>query len=190
MSLRILRFKRIASTQDTARRLAERGAPSWTVVLADRQRRGRGRMERSWSSGAGGLYLSVILRPRAAPADLARWSLLCGQACAAALQKASGLKTVVSPPNDIFASAPGSPTGAYKKVCGILLEASGDTKNVDWLIAGIGINVDNRLPKTLERASSLRTLLGRRRRISKGTILKAVIKELRLRSKKELWQDC
>lgn len=155
---RIYHLARTASTQALARRLAEAGEPAWTVIRADSQTRGRGRMDRRWSSGPGGLYFSLILRPEAAPADLPPLSLAFAEACARALEKLAGLATAIKPPNDVLALAA---DGSYRKVCGILLEASGDTKSVHWLAAGIGVNVGNRLPKRLGFASSLAQLTGR-----------------------------
>lgn len=171
----IRRFKTLPSTQALARKLAEEGAPAWTVVLAERQTRGRGRMERRWSSGPGGLYFSVVLRPRIAPERLAELSPAVGEACARALCRASGLETTVKPPNDVLARAKaGEP---FKKVCGILLEASSGSKTVYWLVAGVGVNVANRLPKSLPGAASLSALAGRR--LSAAKVLDALMGELR-----------
>ncbi|MFA6030700.1 MAG: biotin--[acetyl-CoA-carboxylase] ligase [Elusimicrobiota bacterium] len=174
----ILRLRSTPSTQAVARRLAAEGAPAWTLVRADRQTRGRGRLERSWSSGAGGLYVSLVLRPRLAPAALADLSLLFGEACAAALRALTGLETFVKPPNDVLARAG---DGSWRKVCGILLEASGDSKMVDWVVAGIGINVRNRIPRALPEAASIQTLTGRAPETDE--VLDAVLKELRRRMK-------
>jgi BirA family biotin operon repressor/biotin-[acetyl-CoA-carboxylase] ligase len=189
------RFKTLPSTQTLARRLAEEGAAPWTLVLAERQTQGRGRMERRWSSGHGGLYFSLVLRPKIAPRDLARLSPAFGEACARALCKATGLETMVKPPNDVLARAKvvlpshgpcGAKTrrggrakgeGVFKKVCGILLEASSDSKTVYWLVAGVGINLDNRLPKSLPEAASLSTLAGKK--FAASRVLDALLGELR-----------
>lgn len=170
---RIYHLRRTASTQALARRLAEGGEPAWTLIRADRQTRGRGRMDRRWSSGPGGLYFSLILRPETEPRDLPPLSLAFAEACARALRKLTGLMTAIKPPNDVLARAP---EGDFRKICGILLEASGDTKSVHWLAAGIGVNVNNRLPSELGSASSLAALTGRE--FDPSLVFDAVLEEL------------
>ena len=172
---RVLHLKSSRSTQTLARRMAERGAPAWTLVRADRQTRGRGRMERSWSSGKGGLYVSLILRPRLTPAGLAGLSLAAAKACARALA-APGLELFIKPPNDILARRAGSAEPA-RKVCGILLEASGDTQAVDWVVLGIGVNAANRLPRALSSAATLSELSGRR--VGPEAVLPRLLRRLR-----------
>lgn len=156
----VLHLERAPSTQVLARRMAEEGAPAGTLVRADRQTRGHGRMGNRWSSGLGGLYFSLILRPGIRPAALADLSLATAAACAAALARVTRLKTAVKLPNDIFAyDKSGRPPP--RKVCGILIQASGDTKKVDWMVIGVGVNVNNRVPPSLTAAASLRGLAGR-----------------------------
>lgn len=155
---RLVRKKTLASTQTLARQLADKGAPAWTLVWADHQSRGRGRMDRRWASAKGGLYASLILRPRLRPTRLARLSLEAGKAAAEAVAEASGLQTRVEMPNDVLAKAP---NGDYKKVCGILIEAAGDSKHVEWVVIGVGVNVNNKVPNTLPQAASLAKLSGK-----------------------------
>ncbi len=81
-----MRLKSVDSTQTEARRLAAAGAPDGTLVWADRQTAGRGRMDRRWKSAAGGLYVSWLLRPKFAPERLAELSLAVGEALAEALR--------------------------------------------------------------------------------------------------------
>jgi BirA family biotin operon repressor/biotin-[acetyl-CoA-carboxylase] ligase len=171
--MRLLRFESLGSTQAEARRLAEEGAAAWTLVWALRQTAGRGRMERSWSSEPGGLYVSLILRPRAVPSDLPGYSLLFAEACAAAIMKETGLETAIKPPNDVLCRPKG---GDWKKVCGILLEASGGSKSVDWLVAGIGINVDNPVPPALAEAGRLNAMAPRP--VGIEALLEAVLDEI------------
>lgn len=152
--MKLLRRVRIASTQDAARRLAEAGAPAGTVVWALRQTRGRGREDRRWASPAGGLYFSLIERPRLKPAALARLSLRIGSALAAALRR-RGVDTRVKRPNDVLARTP----VGWRKLAGILIEARSSGADVDWVVIGVGVNVNNAPP--LESAASLRELTGR-----------------------------
>ncbi|MBI3298792.1 MAG: biotin--[acetyl-CoA-carboxylase] ligase [Elusimicrobia bacterium] len=167
---RLVRKKVIASTQTLARELADKGAPAWTVVWADRQSRGRGRMERRWASGPGGLYASIILRPHIRPTHLARLSLEAGKAAAEAVAEASGLETRIEMPNDVLARARG---GEYRKVCGILIEAAGDSRHIDWVVVGVGVNVNNKVPKSLPQASSLAFMTGKEHSVE--AVLAAVI---------------
>ncbi|MBB6098869.1 BirA family biotin operon repressor/biotin-[acetyl-CoA-carboxylase] ligase [Deinobacterium chartae] len=118
-----------SSTQDVLRQLAEAGAPEGTVVLAERQTSGRGRRGRAWVSAAGGLYFSVLLRPRLALADLALLPLAAGVALHAACG-VGGLKW----PNDLLA-----PDG--RKLAGVLLEADLRGEELRHALLGIGVNV-------------------------------------------------
>ncbi|MBI3547701.1 MAG: biotin--[acetyl-CoA-carboxylase] ligase [Elusimicrobia bacterium] len=172
------------STQDLAREMAEKRCPEWTLVIADKQSHGRGRLGRKWGSSKGGLYFSMVLRPEVPPTALAHLSLTTASAVAKALSSISGLQVAVKPPNDVLAapagvdgtggSDPGPEDPAtgkisvplagkenLKKVCGILAEASGSSTKTDWVVLGIGINVNNRVPKSLPRAGVLSELAGR-----------------------------
>jgi len=133
-------------------------------------------MDRRWSSGPGGLYFSLILRPKMELDQLPGLSLAVAQACAGALAGIAGIETTVKAPNDVLGRAPADP-GEFRKICGILIEASGDSKSVHWLAVGIGVNVNNRLPKTLAEASSLAELT--RRRFDLSEVLDTVLDGLR-----------
>ena len=167
---RLVRTARVDSTQNVARRLAEEGAPDGTLVWALSQTAGKGRMGRRWRSAPGGLYASWLLRPAFAPDRLGEFSLACGEALAQALH-GFGVKTAVKPPNDVLALCP---DGKARKLCGILCEASGDSKRLHWLVVGFGINVNNAPP--LKRATSLRLLV--KRRVSVPSVLRAAMSRL------------
>ncbi len=149
---RLVRLAIVDSTQSEARRLAEAGAPDGTLVWALSQTAGKGRMGRKWRSAPGGLYASWLLRPKFAPSRLGELSLACGAALAEALRD-FGAATSVKPPNDVLALCP---DGKARKLCGILCEASGDSKRLHWLIVGFGVNVNNAPP--LKRSTSLHAL--------------------------------
>ena len=153
---RLVRLTQTDSTQLVARRLADEGAPDGTLVWALEQSKGKGRMGRRWRSTPGGLYVSWLIRPKFAPERLAEFSLACGAAAAAALRELGVREPAVKPPNDVLARGD---DGKYRKICGILCEASGDSSRLHWLVVGIGVNVDNDPP--LKRATSLKALLGR-----------------------------
>ena len=173
---KVVRLKLVDSTQLAARKLAEEGEPEGTLVWADRQSAGRGRLDRKWVSGPGGLYISLILRPRIAPKRLAELSLASADAVAQAVNDLTGLKTAVKPPNDVMMQAAG---GDFKKVCGILIEASGGAEEVEWIVLGVGLNVNNKIAKTLPEASSLAALAGREFDI--GEVLRRVLESFQKR---------
>ncbi|MDE2143586.1 MAG: biotin--[acetyl-CoA-carboxylase] ligase [Elusimicrobia bacterium] len=168
---RLIRLEESDSTQTVARRLAGENAPDGTLVWALRQTAGKGRMGRRWRSAPGGLYVSWLIRPSFPPSRLEDFSLACGAAAAAALRDASGVTTAVKPPNDVLAL---SADGKYRKLCGILCEASGDSSRLHWLVVGIGVNVNNDPP--LKRATSVKALTGRSTGLE--PVLRALMKRL------------
>lgn len=133
--LRTVRFgrplqvhRRVTSTNDLARMLAAGGAPEGTAVIASEQSHGRGRLGRRWTSPAGGLYFSIVLRPLL-PRE--RWSLISLAAAvgaAAGAEAVAGVPIKVKWPNDLLLDG--------DKVGGILVEAAEETA-----VCGIGINV-------------------------------------------------
>ena len=127
-------FDTIDSTNTEAKRMAANGAPHGTVLIADRQTGGRGRMGRSFHSPAGtGLYLSVLLRPQCPAEKLMH--LTCATAVAAcdALEQAAGLRPGIKWTNDLVVDG--------KKLGGILTELSLDKDGkAPWAVIGIGIN--------------------------------------------------
>jgi BirA family biotin operon repressor/biotin-[acetyl-CoA-carboxylase] ligase len=131
----ILFFPEIDSTNREARDRARGGAREGTVILADSQSCGKGRLGRSWESPAGAnLYFSVILKPLIPAAAAPQITLLAGVAAARALSGISGLECVIKWPNDIFFRG--------KKLAGILAEMEGEGSRVGFIILGIGVNVN------------------------------------------------
>ena len=128
-------FHVVDSTNDEAMALAARGALEGTVVIADAQERGRGRMGRSWTSPPGvGVYLSVILRPAIPPHDTPSLTLLGAVAVAEAIEEVVGLAAGVKWPNDLIVRG--------RKVGGILGEVAAETSHLHYVVLGIGINVN------------------------------------------------
>ncbi|MEM7043988.1 MAG: biotin--[acetyl-CoA-carboxylase] ligase [Pseudomonadota bacterium] len=126
----------VGSTNDEAAKLADAGASSGTIVLADRQTTGRGRLGRRWHSEPGNLHASVLLRPDCSLKDAAQLSLLAGVALADVLIAECPAESVVRLkwPNDILID------GA--KVAGILLESAGDKMgHLTHVILGVGVNL-------------------------------------------------
>ena len=139
------------STNDGARQLAEQGAPEGTLVLAEEQTQGRGRLGRSWLSERGaGIYASILLRPVLKPRDAAVLTLVAAVAGSEAIEHASGLNADIKWPNDLLLSG--------RKCCGILSEMQAERDDIRYVVVGIGINVNHSVfPEELgQRATSLR----------------------------------
>ncbi|HEU0006091.1 MAG TPA: biotin--[acetyl-CoA-carboxylase] ligase [Terriglobia bacterium] len=139
------------STNDDARQLAEQGAPEGTLVLAEEQTQGRGRLGRSWLSERGaGIYASVLLRPILKPRDAAVLTLVAAVAGSEAIEQGCGLRADIKWPNDLLLSG--------RKCCGILSEMQAERDDIRYVIVGIGINVNHSVfPAELgQRATSLR----------------------------------
>ena len=129
---KIIHYKEIDSTNDEAKRLLRKGIEEGTVIIADRQTKGRGKPGSIWFSPLGvGVYLSVVLKPFKNPKDLAPTTLLGARSVVRTIEKIGGLRSEIKLPNDVMLNG--------KKVSGILVErrASG------YLIIGIGVNVNN-----------------------------------------------
>ncbi|MHB2021656.1 MAG: biotin--[acetyl-CoA-carboxylase] ligase [Candidatus Xenobia bacterium] len=118
----------LSSTNEEAKRLAEEGAAEWTVVVADQQTAGRGRLGRVWCSPPGGLWFSLILRPSGQPP--AGLSVLFAAACCRAIKQVAGVEARFNWPNDIVLLP------HARKAGGVLLESRGS----GWVVAGIGLN--------------------------------------------------
>lgn len=142
-------YDEIESTNLEAKSLAVDGAPEGTVVIAETQTAGRGRLGRRWLSPAGkGLLFSVVLRPAIPMADAHLLTLVAAVATAEAVEDQAGLDVSIKWPNDLFLGD--------RKVGGILLEVSGEQDEVDWIVVGIGINVNTEyaeLPVPLRRSA-------------------------------------
>lgn len=139
------------STNDDAKALARQGAADKTVVLANKQMAGKGRLGRTWVSPEGGLYLSLVLRPDAFPGQVAHLSLIVGLGVLRAARKLGVEEVYLKWPNDVFLSE--------GKFCGTLLEMSAQADCVDFVIAGTGINV-NRGQDALPGSAYLSDLVG------------------------------
>src|SRR5687768_15635257 len=129
---RVFFYPEISSTNDVAATLADGGADEGSVVLADAQTAGRGRLGRSWASPAGaGIYASVILRPDLGVARLL--TITAGVAIATGIEAATGLAPHLKWPNDVVVCDRGGTTG--RKLAGILAEA-GSAGGTRWVVLG------------------------------------------------------
>ena len=136
-------FGEVASTLDVAHALGGRGAPAGTLILADRQTAGRGRMGRSWTSESGaGVWLTLIERP-AADDLVSVLSLRIALCLARALDPFADAPVEVKWPNDLYVKE--------RKLAGILVETRWRAGRLDWLAVGVGINL--RPPSGLDTAA-------------------------------------
>ncbi|MDP3065372.1 MAG: biotin--[acetyl-CoA-carboxylase] ligase [Methanobacteriaceae archaeon] len=144
-------FPEVDSTNEVAKKLAEEGAVEGTLIIAESQSRGRGRHGKRWLSPEGGVWMTIILRPDIPPVKAPHLTLLTGVAVAQTLKNEFQLDVGIKWPNDILIGD--------KKVCGILTEAVADQGELNYVVVGIGIdlNVDLELfpPKLREGATSL-----------------------------------
>ena len=169
---RIHYFSEIGSTMDAARELARKGAKEGTIVIAEVQAHGRGRLSREWFSPKGGIYFTMILRPRINPVYAPRVNLMISIAVAATIKKLFGIKAGLKWPNDVLIEG--------RKVCGILAEMNAEMDVVNFVNVGIGINANTSIPKFEETATSLKEALGRE--ISRKGFLSVLLGEI------EQWQ--
>ena len=152
-------FSEIDSTNDEAFELAAAGSPEGTVVIADSQTKGKGRLQRVWYSPLGSnIYTSIILRPNLAPDRAPQISILAGVAVAEIMDNFCPGMVNLKWPNDVLLKG--------KKVCGILAQIKTSASHVDFIILGIGININinyNQLPQDIQNtATSLAIETGRK----------------------------
>ncbi len=150
---RIHYFPQITSTMDEARKAAGSGCPNLTVIIAGAQTKGRGRMDRVWASDEGGLYFTLIIKPRAHPAEAIKFNFLASLTLVEVLRDECRVDARVKWPNDIMVD--------NSKLSGMLseMDATGDT--IHFVNIGIGVNVNNDPALIEPRAASLRSLTGR-----------------------------
>jgi len=143
-------FESLPSTNDLAKDLGARGAPEGTVVVAESQTRGRGRLGRDWNSPPGvGLYVSLLLRPPLPPEELPQITLTAAVAAVKAVRRVTGLAAGIKWPNDLLWQG--------RKLGGILTEMETEADRIRHLVVGLGVNVNNRdfPPELAPTATSL-----------------------------------
>jgi BirA family transcriptional regulator, biotin operon repressor / biotin---[acetyl-CoA-carboxylase] ligase len=135
---KLICLKQTESTNAVAFKMAEDGAPEGTVVIADSQSAGKGRLGRVWLSPSGvNLYCSVVLRPSISPMAACQLTFLSVVAVARAIEKCTALTPQIKWPNDILIGG--------KKVAGLLNEMNAETEKVNFVVLGIGVNLNMRL---------------------------------------------
>jgi BirA family biotin operon repressor/biotin-[acetyl-CoA-carboxylase] ligase len=138
---------------DLAMQLGIQAAPHGTVVLAESQTKGRGRLGRSWFSPKyKGIYMSLILRPNISPSASSVLTLLSAVSICEAVKIVTGLDAQIKWPNDVFI--------ANKKLAGILTEMNSEVDKVNFVVIGIGLNVNNDKKSLIAQATSLKEQAG------------------------------
>jgi BirA family biotin operon repressor/biotin-[acetyl-CoA-carboxylase] ligase len=155
---RIVFMHEASSTNDAAKELAILGAAEGTVVVAETQTVGRGRLARQWVSSKGGLYFSIVLRPRLNSKEAVKLVFVAGLAVAKVLDEMYKLSVGTKWPNDVLARG--------RKICGILSESQLSGDSVGFVVVGVGINanisVEKDFPEALKRtATSMKGELGK-----------------------------
>jgi len=145
-------YQEVNSTMTVAKELARKECPHFTVVIAEEQLAGRGRLTRTWHSAGGGLYFTIVLRPQIPPNLVSRYGFAASLVLARTLQDHFGVDAQVKWPNDILVNE--------KKLCGMLSEMEAVDEQVSFLNIGIGINVNNDPTHHEPNATSICTLLG------------------------------
>ena len=166
---RVIYYPRLTSTMDVAKREAQQGAAEGTIVVADEQTVGKGRLKRGWLSPEGNIALSIILYPSLP--YLPFLIMLASLAVVHSIEAVTGLKSQVKWPNDILING--------RKVCGILIESEVRGDMVEYVIMGIGVNVNLRLsgfPEILSIATSLCDELGRE--VSRLSLIQRLLVEI------------
>jgi len=154
---KIVCLEEVDSTQAVGRELALEGTAEKTLVIAETQTAGKGRLGREWESARGGLYMTLLLKPETGVKFLPHLSVLSGEAVAETITELYGIKTRIKKPNDVYAWHPRR--RKWLKISGILTESSSINRDASWLLLGVGINLNN-MPK-LDTAVSVKAIKGK-----------------------------
>lgn len=148
----IFYFDTIDSTNNKAKELASNGVPEGCIVVAEKQKAGRGRKGRSWFSAEGdGICLSLILRPAIPPSEASQITLMTAVALAETLLSHTGIDIKIKWPNDILVNG--------KKLAGILTEMTMEMDAVDYIVIGLGLNVNTPLESFPSEVKTIATSL-------------------------------
>lgn len=163
----------VGSTNEWAKELAEKGAEEGTVTLAHIQTAGRGRLGREWISPGGGLWFSIVLRPNQKARQAAKLVFVASLAVAEVLHRKYGLRAETKWPNDVLVKG--------RKICGILAQMNMTGECVNYVILGVGLNVNfsvsDFLPESLKTgATSIEGEFGRK--IQLELLLKALLEKM------------
>ena len=179
---RVYYFEEIDSTQNFAQNIAADKKENGTIIIAEKQTSGRGRLDRKWTSPKGGIWFSLIIHPKFDVSSSTLIPILSAVALSKSIKSVLDIETEVKWPNDITMNG--------KKVAGVLVDASFQTNSIDYLILGIGINFDidtKKLEKRLTKTPNFYGIDSLRGKENK-TPPKTLLKEFLLQFEKNLFQ--
>ena len=179
---RVYYFEEIDSTQNFAQNIAVDKKENGTIIIAEKQTSGRGRLDRKWTSPKGGIWFSLIIHPKFDVSSSTLIPILSAVALSKSIKSVLDIETEVKWPNDITMNG--------KKVAGVLVDASFQTNSIDYLILGIGINFDidtKKLEKRLTKTPNFYGIDSLRGKEDK-TPPKTLLKEFLLQFEKNLFQ--
>ena len=170
---KILHYDSVSSTNDLAKEYALSKEKAGLVIIGEEQVKGRGRRGRTWESPKGtGIWMSILLRPDLPPKDGPKFTLLSAVAVTKAIREVTGIEAKIKWPNDIIIN--------NKKVCGILTEMNAEIDFINYVIIGIGINVNGKkedFPEEVQdRAISLSQVKGQL--VSRKDLVRSILKKI------------
>jgi len=167
-------FPKLDSTNIFAKEKASlgiKGVSEGTVIIAEEQSTGKGRLGRKWFSPKGGIWLSIILFPRLLPSYIPRITLVTAVAVMKAIEICTQIKTQIKWPNDILVNE--------KKVCGILTEMNAELDLINWVVVGVGINANidyQNFPRDIQQKTTSLKEIGKKE-ISRVRLVQIFFKE-------------
>ncbi|MBM3249682.1 MAG: biotin--[acetyl-CoA-carboxylase] ligase [Candidatus Omnitrophica bacterium] len=162
-------FDTATSTMEIAMDLGLKGAPAGSVVIAESQTKGKGRLGRIWFSPKyKGIYLSLILRPTLLPSEASIFTLLSAVSICEALKNFAAIDAQIKWPNDIFLG--------QKKLGGILTELNAETDKINFIVIGIGLNVNNDKKSLISGSTSLKE--HKKESVDRAGLLKEVLRRI------------
>lgn len=170
---KVLYKSELDSTNDEGKRQAAKGCKNGLLIICDNQTAGKGRLGRSWQAEKNtGIYMSMVIYPDIMPGEIPQITLATGIAVMRAINNVTGLKTQIKWPNDIIING--------KKLAGILAEMSAEMEKVNYVVIGIGINVniESFEGELKEKATSLYIETGKR--CKRSLIINEFVKEFEI----------
>jgi BirA family biotin operon repressor/biotin-[acetyl-CoA-carboxylase] ligase len=173
---KIYYFDTIDSTQNFALKLSQKPHENGSVVIAERQTKGRGRLNRKWVSPKGGIWLSILLRPNFELSQTSLFPMITSLALSIAIEKTLKIKPELKWPNDL--------TIKGKKVAGILIDVAIESNKIDYLVIGVGINFRispskiSRLGKDPQRHYGITTLVKENQKGNPAELVQQFLYEL------------
>ncbi|HVP22647.1 MAG TPA: biotin--[acetyl-CoA-carboxylase] ligase [Conexivisphaerales archaeon] len=170
---RVLYREQADSTQDMARKAAEGGCEDGTLVVAETQTSGRGRLGRRWDSDRGGLWFTVVIRPRGPPSVVQVYSYMASLSVREAVAELVPERPWLKWPNDVFIGG--------RKLSGVLTEVAASTDEVRYVLVGVGLNVNNPVGSVGEAYSATSVKEAAGRFVDRNDLLASVLSRMNTR---------